>query len=116
MNRRLADERCTPCREGERPLSGEDLASLCESLSRWKLESQEGIARIVKNFLFKTAMSCAAFARRVKEIADREDHHPEMSVEETRVTVSWWTHSLRGLSRNDFVMAAKTDRVNDEIR
>jgi len=46
-------------------------------------------------------------------LADAEDHHPTLLVEWGRVTVSWWTHSLGGLHRNDFVMAARTDRILD---
>ncbi len=111
MIRRLADERCFPAREGDSPLSGEELAELCEALNRWKLDHREGVARIMKVFSFRSAADRQTFAQGLATLAEREDHHPEIVVEETRVTVVWWTHRLRGLHRNDFIMAAKTDRL-----
>ena len=113
MIRRLADETLVPCREGERSLSGEDLAALCETMTRWKLESRDGISRIVKTFCFKSSEEGELFANRLAQLANEEDHHPEILPGEGRVTVVWWTHRLRGLHRNDFIMAAKTDRLAD---
>jgi 4a-hydroxytetrahydrobiopterin dehydratase len=113
--RRLADERCVPCREGERSLSGEELADLCEALTRWKLESRDGVSRIVKLFCFKSAEDGEKFAGRLARLAEAEDHHPEVIAKAAQVTVAWWTRRLRGLSRNDFILAAKTDRLADSM-
>ncbi|HMU96796.1 MAG TPA: 4a-hydroxytetrahydrobiopterin dehydratase [Elusimicrobiota bacterium] len=114
MNRRLADEGCRPCDGGASLLAPEELAGLMVSLRLWKLEKIAGVPRIVKTFPFKTFADGMAFARRIADLADAEDHHPTLLVEWGRVTVSWWTHSLGGLHRNDFVMAARTDRILDE--
>lgn len=116
MNRRLADEGCRPCGKGAVVLTPEELAELLVSLRLWKLEKVGGVARIVKIFSFKAFADGMAFAKRVAEMADVADHHPALLVEWGRVTVSWWTHSLGGLHRNDFVMAARTDRMLDEGR
>lgn len=113
MIRRLADEACVPCGEGEGPLPAAELAALCEMLNRWRLDHRGGVARIMKVFEFHSSDAGQEFAQRLVSLAEREDHHPEIHREETRVTVVWWTHRIRGLHRNDFIMAARTDRLLD---
>jgi 4a-hydroxytetrahydrobiopterin dehydratase len=55
------------------------------------------------------------FTIRIGELAEQEDHHPVITTEWGRVTVTWWTHAIRGLHRNDFIMAAKSDQAYQEM-
>jgi 4a-hydroxytetrahydrobiopterin dehydratase len=71
----------------------------------------DGIPRLERQYRFRSFVDALAFTNRVGEIAEAEGHHPAILTEWGRVTVSWWTHKIRGLHRNDFVMAAKTDRL-----
>ncbi len=63
-------------------------------------------------FSFNNFGEALEFTNKVGKVAEAEGHHPAILTEWSRVTVSWWTHKIRGLHRNDFIMAAKTDRVN----
>ena len=60
---------------------------------------------------FKNFVQALAFTHRVGELAEEQDHHPALLTEWGKVTVTWWTHAVKGLHRNDFIMAAKTDEL-----
>lgn len=80
------------------------------------MREREGIPRLERAFRFPDFAGAMDFARRVGAAAEAADHHPSLLVEWGRVTVSWWTHKIRGLHRNDFVMAAKTDALYEKER
>ena len=80
-------------------------------MPEWELVEVDGVERLRRVFSFDDFAGALAFANEVGELAEREGHHPALLVEWGRTTVSWWTHKIRGLHRNDFVMAAKTDRI-----
>ena len=107
----LAGERCVACRPDAPRLSPEEVAKLLPSLPDWMLEEIAAVPRLVRVYKFKNFAEAIAFTNRVGEIAEREDHHPALLTEWGRVTVSWWTHAIGGLHRNDFIMAAKTDSL-----
>ena len=79
-------------------------------MPEWQIVEQDGVKRLKRVFKFDDFAKALAFTNRVGEIAEEEDHHPVLVTEWGRVTVTWWTHKIGGLHRNDFVMAAKTDR------
>ena len=111
----LADQRCVP----SRPEGRIDEAAVAPWLARvpaWSLERDGAMPHLARRFKFANFAQALAFANRVGAIAESEDHHPEITVEWGRVTVRWWTHVCRGLHPNDFVMAAKTDRLADDPR
>lgn len=105
----LADERLQPCSRDTPPLSGEQTMLLLKYLTEWSRQEVDDIPRLVKVFRFAGFRSALAFANRVGEIAEEAGHHPALLVEWGRVTVSWWTHDIGGLHRNDVIMAARTD-------
>ncbi len=107
----LADTRCVPCRGGEPPLSPEEVAELQREVPAWTVVEREGIPRLQRTFSFRNFAEALQFTNLVGQLAEQEGHHPALLTEWGRVTVSWWTHKIRGLHRNDFVMAAKTDRL-----
>jgi 4a-hydroxytetrahydrobiopterin dehydratase len=80
----------------------------------WQIVERDSIKRLERGFKFRNFAEALAFTNRVGEIAELEGHHPALLAEWGRVTVSWWTHKIKGLHRNDFIMAAKTDRVYEE--
>lgn len=105
----LASGRCVACRGGEPPLSAEQIAVLQPQIPDWRIVEIEGIPRLERTFRFKNFIEAVAFTHKVALIAEKEDHHPLIITEWGRVTVQWWTHKIKGLHMNDFIMAAKTD-------
>ncbi len=110
----LSALKCTACRGDEPPLSDAEIQELLPQVPDWKVVEREGIKRLERTFTFRNFREAMAFANRVGEVAEEEGHHPALLVEWGRVTVSWWTHKIRGLHRNDFIMAAKTDTAYQE--
>ncbi len=77
----------------------------------WQVLEIDGIKRLRREFKFPDFIKAIAFTNAVADIAEAEQHHPEILTEWGRVTVTWWTHTIRGLHKNDFIMAARTDRL-----
>lgn len=107
----LAAGRCVPCRGGEPALTVAEIADLRLHVLQWQLKEVDGIQQLERVFKFKNYAEAIAFTNKIAAIAEEEDHHPLMVVEWGRVTVQWWTHVVKGLHKNDFIMAAKTDEV-----
>ena len=105
----LARGHCEPCRKGAPKVTDAEAAELHRQVPDWSIAERDGVARLERAYAFPDFVSAMAFAVRVGEIAEEEGHHPALLVEWGRVTVSWWTHKIGGLHRNDFVMAARTD-------
>jgi 4a-hydroxytetrahydrobiopterin dehydratase len=76
----------------------------------WAIQ-HDGIKRLEREFKFRNFAEALLFTNKVGRLAETEDHHPSLLTEWGRVTVTWWTHKIKGLHRNDFIMAAKTDRL-----
>lgn len=109
--KQLAAEKCEACRAGAPTVTDEEIAELHPQVPDWTIVERDGVRRLERVFRFPDFRSALAFTNRVGELAEAEGHHPALLTEWGRVTVTWWTHKIRGLHRNDFVMAAKTDRL-----
>ena len=107
----LAAGKCVPCRGGEPSLTQVEVADLLLQVPQWQAVTHENIMRLQRVFKFKNYAQAVEFTNKLAAIAEEEDHHPLIVLEWGRVTVQWWTHVVKGLHRNDFVMAAKTDEV-----
>lgn len=107
----LTAEKCVACRRDAPQVTDAEIAELQPQIPDWELIEVDGIKRLRRVFPFEDFASALAFTDRVGEIAEDEGHHPALLTEWGRVTVSWWTHKIKGLHRNDFVMAAKTDAL-----
>ena len=105
----LSAERCVACRRDSPGVTETEIAELTREVSGWQLLERDGIARLERVFHFSSFADALAFTNRVGALAEAEGHHPALLTEWGRVTVTWWTHTIRGLHRNDFIMAAKTD-------
>jgi 4a-hydroxytetrahydrobiopterin dehydratase len=103
--------KCTPCRGGEPTVTDSETAELHPQVSQWRIVEREGIKRLERVFTFRNFAEALAFTTAVGAEAEREGHHPALLTEWGRVTVTWWTHKIRGLHRNDFIMAARTDQL-----
>ena len=107
----LTQINCVPCRGGEPTVTEAELAEFSPQVPDWQIVERDDVKRLERAFKFKNFVQALAFTNRVGELAEAEGHHPAITTEWGRVTVTWWTHKIRGLHRNDFVMAAKTDRL-----
>lgn len=103
----IADGHCRPCEGGVAPLAPEVVVDLLAQLDGWAVQG----AMIERSFRFKNHYETMAFVNAVAWISHREDHHPEMVVGYAECTVRYWTHAIGGLSDNDFICAAKVDRL-----
>ena len=107
----LAREKCVACRRDSPRVTDEEIAELHPVVSEWRLTEDDGIKRLDRTFKLGNFAEAITFADRVGEEAEAEGHHPRLIVEWGRVNVAWWTHKIRGLHRNDFVMSARTDDI-----
>ena len=89
-------------------------AAATAQLSGWS--AAEGRDAIAKSFKFKDFREAMAFSGQLTQVINEEDHHPVLLIEWGQVTVTWWTHKIKGLHRNDFIMAAKTDEMYTKSR
>lgn len=105
----LAEKRCIPCRGGVPPLKGEDLARLARELGGgWQVVGEH---HLEKEFRWKDFREALAFTNRVGELAEEQNHHPDIHLAWGKVRVTIWTHKIDGLTESDFIFAAKVDRL-----
>jgi 4a-hydroxytetrahydrobiopterin dehydratase len=115
MTEALTAERCVACRRDAPTVSDVEIAELRPQIPEWELVEQEGVKRLTRVFSFDDFAQALEFTNRIGEIAEAEGHHPALLTEWGRTTVSWWTHKIKGLHRNDFIMAAKTDALYQSV-
>lgn len=108
----LVGERCVACRRDAPRVTDDEIATLKPQIPEWNLIDRDGIARLERTFTFPNFAQALAFTNAVGQLAEDEGHHPALTTEWGRVTVAWWTHKIKGLHRNDFIMAAKTDQLH----
>ena len=105
----LIEKSCKAYKRGDPPLSMENANQLLQQLNDWTL-SQEN-QTIQRTYVFKNFYETIAFVNAAAWIAHKEDHHPDMEVSYNRCVVHYHTHSVNGLSENDFICAAKLDAL-----
>ena len=107
----LSSFKCVACRGDEPTLTNAEIADLHPQVPDWQIKEVDGVKRLERVFKLKDFTEAIAFTDKVGAIAEEEDHHPLIITEWGRVTVQWWSHKIKGLHKNDFIMAAKTDEV-----
>ena len=107
----LYQKTCEPCRAGANPMTKEETEKQKALLPDWDLIEPQGIKKLQRVFKFKNFQQALAFTNKVGELAEKEDHHPAILTEWGKVCVTFHTHKVKGLHINDFIMAAKTDRL-----
>ena len=113
MTTTLAKQECEACQVGAPKVSDEELAQLIGQIPDWVPEVRNGIMMLERVFKFKNFKLALEFTNKVAELAEAEFHHPAITTEWGKVTVTWWTHAIKGLHQNDFICAAKTDELLD---
>lgn len=103
----IANKHCQPCEGGVPPLDEAASQALLEKLSGWVLQGK----KLEKSFAFKNYYETMAFVNALAWVSHREDHHPDLAVGYNKCHVSYWTHAIGGLSENDFICAAKIERL-----
>ena len=109
---RLASKSCVPCRGGIDPLSEPAARRLLEGTPGWTLEGDG--KRLRRSFEFRDFLEAMKFVNRVADVAEREGHHPDIAIHWNKVDLVLWTHKIGGLHENDFILAAKIQRLLEE--
>jgi 4a-hydroxytetrahydrobiopterin dehydratase len=104
-------ERCVACRADSPRVTEQEMRELFPQIPEWQIVEREGVPRLERAYKFKSFVAALEFTNRVGALAEEEDHHPVLLTEYGKTTVRWWTHKIKGLHRNDFIMAAKTDQL-----
>jgi len=103
------NQHCEACRADAPLASPGAIRAFLDTHADWSLLKQDGIDRLVRTYTFRDFAGALAFANEIGALAEAEGHHPALLVEWGRVRVEWWSHKIRGLHENDFIMAAKCD-------
>lgn len=105
----LADEPCQVCHTDAPRASDEQIYQWRNETPEWKLVEEDGVVKLQRQFHFADFAAAMTFTHRVANLAESLNHHPAILTEWGCVTVTWWTHKIGGLHRNDFICAARTD-------
>ena len=111
----LTQLKCEACRVGAPHITEAEAVQYHKQVPDWIMVERDGIKRLERAYQFKNFVTALAFTNKVGELAEQEGHHPAILTEWGKATISWWTHKIRGLHRNDFIMAAKTDEVYRQL-
>ena len=105
----LAEKQCVPCKGGVPPLKGQELARLARELDAgWQMVEER---QLEKEYRFEDFREALCFTNRVGELAEAQGHHPDIYLAWGKVKLTIWTHKINGLTKGDFVLAAKADRL-----
>jgi 4a-hydroxytetrahydrobiopterin dehydratase len=105
----LAKKSCKPCEGGVPPLKGKELQSFLQQLGNgWNLNKEN---QLEKEFNFPDFKQALLFTNKIGDVAEQEGHHPDIHLSWGKVKIVLWTHSIHGLSENDFILASKCDEA-----
>ena len=104
----LIEKKCAPCEGGTPPLEGKEIQEYVKEVRGWDVKQDRVIE---KNFSFKSFKEAMDFVNQVANIAEEEQHHPDIHIHYKRVVLELTTHAIKGLSENDFIMASKIDKM-----
>ena len=110
----MASKKCAPCRGGVPPLTAAEANAFSPAAPGWTLE--ENATRLHRRFEFEDFRAAIAFVNRVADLAEEQGHHPDIATHWNKVDLVLWTHKIGGLHQNDFILAAKIDRLLQERR
>lgn len=107
----LTQASCEACKIGAPLVTDKEVEEFLPQIPEWHIVEVEGMQRLVRRYTFKNFVQALEFTNKVGEIAEAAGHHPALLTEWGSVEVSWWSHKIKGLHKNDFIMAAKTDEL-----
>ena len=108
----LATRHCVPCEGGTKPMSRSEAEAYLAAAAGWKLVEGEPL-KIARSVKCKDFVEAMAFVNKLAAVAEAEGHHPDFCVSWNRVKLELFTHSIGGLSENDFIMAAKINELKE---
>ncbi len=111
----LKQQKCEACSQNSPPVSKAEIEQLKPQIPDWKIIEHHGELRLERVYQFPDFKTALEFTNRVGDEAEQEGHHPALLTEWGKVTVTWWTHAISGLHKNDFIMAAKTDALKNAM-
>jgi len=107
----LASNTCEACRIDAPLVSDDEVSILINEIEGWDV-IDDGVKKLKKEFSFSNYSDSVDFSNKVADMAGKEDHHPQIILEWGKVTVIWWSHKIKGLHKNDFICAAKTNKIS----
>lgn len=107
----LKEQSCEACRIDAPVVCADQIPTLMTQIPNWKLIEQDGVQQLTRLYKFKNFKDAWAFGEKLMLLSEDEGHHPAILVEWGKVRVNWWSHSIKGLHKNDFIMASKTDAL-----
>lgn len=106
----LTNKTCVPCKGGIPPLRPDEIKKYLPEISdKWEVVENR---RLKRKFLFKDFKEAMVFVNKVANLANQQEHHPDIYIFYSVVTIELWTHAIAGLHENDFIMAAKINEIN----
>jgi len=108
----LSEKKCIPCKGSEHPLTVEETNNYLQQLLEWTIEKNH---HLEKSFKFKNFKEALLFTNIIGQIAESEGHHPDIFLSWGKVDVTLFTHKIKGLSHNDFILAAKIDLAKEKF-
>ena len=103
----LTEKKCKPCEGGVPPLTEDQANELLKQIPGWTIKD----GHVYRQFKFKDFKEAISFVNKVAEIAEQEQHHPNIKINYNKVSIELYTHAINGLSENDFILAAKIDEI-----
>jgi 4a-hydroxytetrahydrobiopterin dehydratase len=104
----LSDLKCETCSSNARLLTFKEIESLLPEVLEWEVIDDSGIQKLKRKFQTNNYQKSLSFTNELAALAVSINHHPQIIVEYSSVTVVWWSHIIKGLHKNDFIMASKT--------
>jgi 4a-hydroxytetrahydrobiopterin dehydratase len=108
IKKNLLSRQCSPVTEKSPALSQSEISRNLNEVTGW---SQKGVT-IEKYYVFKDFKNAISFVNQVAEVAEKEDHHPDIGIYYNKIILTLWTHVVKGLTENDFILAAKIDAIS----
>ena len=104
----LSELTCEACNASARLLTLKEIEALLAEIPEWEVIEDLGIQKLTRQFQTKNYKKSISFTNSIAQLAESINHHPQIIVEYSSVTVVWWSHNIKGLHKNDFIMASKT--------
>ena len=108
---KLSTQVCEACRADAPLLTQEEITSLMAEVEGWQITVEDNLQKLTRVFKTKNYTQSLCFTNAVSALAEEANHHPLIALEYASVTVQWWSHKIKGLHKNDFIMAAKTSEL-----
>ena len=107
----LTGKTCVACRIGAPLATEEEIHEFMQQIPNWEIIEVDKVKQLKREFIFDNFVGAFAFTQKIAALAEAENHHPAILTQWGKVSVFWWSHKIKGLHVNDFIMAAKTDQL-----